>query len=114
MDWREVYKTGIKIGLSVEGIDNLTLNELNLYIEAYGENNNQKYENDLNAQIVGAYYTEIFKRQDKNKKLPYIKKFLIKLNEDKPKSIDNNLLMLERVKMLNTLFGGELIIKEGG
>lgn len=93
----------------------MTMNELNLHIEVYGENNNQKYENDLNAQIVGAYYTEIFKRQDKKKKLPDIKKFLIKLdNKDSKPKENNDLLMLERVKMLNTLFGGELIVKEGG
>lgn len=91
----------------------MTMNELNLCIEAYGENNNQKYENDLNAQIVGAYYAEIFKRQDKKKKLPNINKFLISLKGKETKE-NNDLEMLERVKMLNALFGGEVIVKEGG
>ena len=64
----------------------------------------------MNMAIINAYYTEIFRRQNREKKLPPLKNFLVDYNKEVVDKETNNLQMLERVKSLNAMFGGETIV----
>ena len=80
-----------------------------MFIETHKKNREINMEDNINMQIINAYYTEIFRRQDREKRLPDIKKFLIRLNETKKIEKQSPEQLLEVVKVLNGLFGGQVI-----
>jgi hypothetical protein len=71
-----------------------------------------KAKNDLDLTITGAYYTEVFRRQDKSKKLPKLEKFLSYSIKKATKKQDAE-RMLEVAKSLTVMFGGEIVTNEG-
>lgn len=73
--------------------------ELSIYIKAFTEKEKERSK----QIIIQAYYTEAFARQ---KKLPDIDKLF---KEDKPKKQQNSKAMLEEIKKINAMFGGEVI-----
>lgn len=89
-------------------MDKLTFDEFNMYHKAYSNIQREK----LNMHITNAYYTEIFKRQDRSKKLPALKGFLVTEEKLKPKKPTPPEDILEQVKILNSVLGGELKIIE--
>lgn len=90
----------------------MTIYEVKLVIEVKNKMLKQISEDSMNMAIINAYYTEIFRRQNREKKLPPLKTFLLDYNkeiieEDKEK---NGLKMLEIAKSLHAMYGGETIV----
>lgn len=93
-------------------MDALTLNEFKMLVEVYQKVEQQRSEDEMNVAIIGAYYTEVFRRQDRSKKLPPIKQFLVKLDgSNKPKQQTPE-GMLEQAKLLTGVFGGIIIVND--
>ena len=88
----------------------MTIYEVKLVIEVKNKQLKQLSEDTMNMAIINAYYTEIFRRQNREKKLPPLKNFLVDYNKEVVDKETNNLQMLERVKSLNAMFGGETIV----
>ena len=85
-----------RIGISIKEFWDMTPYELFICMESYSE---VEKENSKKL-IVQAYYTEAFARM---KKLPKLKDLL------KEKKKQSNAEMLEAVKRLNAMMGGEVI-----
>ena len=87
-----------RMGISLSDFWRMTPYEFFLYIESYAE-----VEEERSKQLIAqAYYTEVFARM---KKLPKLEKIL---NSTKPKKKQTDEEMLEVVKKLNSMFGGEI------
>lgn len=107
MDWEQVLKTGVRIGLKPHEIDNLTPFELMVMTEDYKEKQNTEVQNNLHLAIINAYNTVAF---DRSKKLPKLEKILKKSNVNKPKKKkQNNEELFKIVESLNSMYGGEVI-----
>lgn len=85
-----------KIGISLSEFWRITPYELFLCVEAYSEIRKER----MQELVIQAYYTEAFARM---KKLPKLKDLL---KEKKKQSSEQ---MLETVKRLNAMLGGEVI-----
>ena len=83
--------------------------ELSICIEMYNKNRKQDNEDNINMAIINGYYTEVFKRQDKKKKLPNLNTFLINSSKPAKTKTQSNEQMFEQVRALNALFGGKII-----
>ena len=75
----------------------------------YNKNRKQDNEDNINMAIINGYYTEVFKRQDKKKKLPNLNTFLINSSKPAKTKTQSNEQMFEQVRALNALFGGKII-----
>lgn len=89
-------RMAIRIGISIKDFWEMTPFELFIYIESF-EDKEKERSKEL---IIQAYYTEAFARM---KKLPKLKDLL------KEKKKQSNEEMLEAVKRLNAMMGGEVI-----
>lgn len=76
----------------------MTPGELSIYVIAYSN----RIKSQQEENILQAYFTATWSR---SKKLPNIEKILNKLSP--PKEMSNE-EMLNKVKMLNAMFGGEV------
>lgn len=86
-----------RIGISIKDFWEMTPFELFICIESF-EDKEKERSKEL---IIQAYYTEAFARM---KKLPKLKDLL------KEKKKQSNEEMLEAVKRLNAMMGGEVIV----
>ena len=100
----------MQVGLTLSEIDNITLYELKMVIEVKNRVSKQESEDSMNKAIVQAYYTEVFRRQDRAKKLPPLKKFLIDYNKKELTKEEKALQMLEKAKAITAMFGGDIVI----
>ena len=89
-------RMAIRIGISIKDFWEMTPFELFICIESF-EDKEKERSKEL---IIQAYYTEAFARM---KKLPKLKDLL------KEKKKQSNKEMLEVVKRLNAMMGGEVI-----
>jgi len=81
-------------------------------VESHKLNRDMHTEDSVNTAIINAYYTEVFRRQDRKKKLPDIKKFLVRLKDtEKKKQQDKQTdkQMQDMAIALNAVFGGKVI-----
>ena len=90
-------KIATRIGISLSDFWEMTPYELTICMESYADKEKERSK----ELIIQAYYTEAFARM---KKLPKLKDLL------KEKKKQSNEEMLEAVKRLNAMMGGEVIV----
>jgi hypothetical protein len=100
--------------LTTKEIDEMTPYEVILVIDVYKTKAEHRTEEEVNLNIINAYYTEIMRRQDRSKKLPPLSKFLIDRNKKELTDEQKAQHMLNVARALNCVFGGTEIVNEGG
>lgn len=98
-------KLAALVGISISEFWEMTPYELNLYAETYFEKQKQDYKDKISLEYYNAMWTIqwLGKRSQQPKPLNEI---LDNLYKEKKIMTDEE--MLEQVKMLNAIFGGEL------
>jgi hypothetical protein len=87
--------------LSIAEYDDMTPHELSIYADIYAEKAEQEREDKITLVWLGAYFQRV-------EKLPSLKEVLGKNDEE---MTDEE--MLEQVKKLNALFGGNVETTDG-
>lgn len=102
-------KLAATIGISVNEFWDMTLDELNLYARIYVDKQKQEFKDKVTLAYQNAMWT--IQWLSKNKPEP-LSKILDNLYKEKKEMTDEQ--MLQQVKMLNKLFGGEEILDKNG
>lgn len=98
-------KLAALVGISISEFWEMTPYELNLYAETYFEKQKQDYKDKISLE----YYNAMWTIQWLGNKLQHprpLKEILDDMYKEKKIMTDEE--MLEQVKMLNAIFGGEL------
>ena len=105
MDYEdECMKIAAFIGIPLSEFYKMTPKEFNIYVEGFNERKKNKLELEQKALIYQAY---LISRWVWAKDVP-IEKILNELETSKEKKEMTDEEMLNRVKILNTMFGGEV------
>ena len=99
-----MLKRAIRAGLRPNEFYYMTIAELGFIFSDYAEKMKFENENKVQLAIITAYYTAAFERK---KKLPKLKDCLIKTEKTKVLQTENQ--MFETIKMINAMYGGEII-----
>ncbi|MDD3892681.1 MAG: hypothetical protein PHE03_10325 [Bacteroidales bacterium] len=101
-------ETAATIGISITDFWEMTPSELNIYAKAYAENKKQEYEEQISLAYINAMWTIQWLGKKHQQPRP-LKEILDSIGKEKRVMTDEQ--MLEQVKVLNALFGGEMIEK---
>lgn len=102
-------KLAATIGISISEFWKMTPSELNIYANAYAENQKREFKQKLSLEYYNAAWT-IQWLGNKNQHPKPLEEILDNIGTKTEKKIMTDEQMLAQVKVLNRLFGGEVNI----